>query len=303
MVPIATKLGGTVLQSSNGKLLNYVDIPLEADLFDLSMEEILEVAGGHVLHCGPFNAVCEEANIYQMWTEEYVHGLGDYLLDRTSEFDGDTVVLDVGAGDGLLVHFLKEFVDTQTKQQARKMQRKSNSKTNRTNSTQKPSLIATDDGSWGIFAKAEVEKLSMEDSIAKYKVNNTDESPNQQLIVLCSWMPMGEDWSAFFRDNGVDEYILIGEADDGTCGNNWDTWGNPEFRPMSEENKSSPASSVSGELPIRDSDPTEGDIFPPYVVDGYERWDMEPLSQYQFSRFDCAVSRSSKTVSFRKFKR
>ena len=54
-----------------------------------------------------------------MWTEEYVHGLGDYLLERASEFDGDTIVLDVGAGDGLLIHFLNEFVDLQKKRLAK----------------------------------------------------------------------------------------------------------------------------------------------------------------------------------------
>ena len=301
MVPIAESLGGTILQSASGELLNYADIPLDADLYNLSMEEILEVAGGHVRHCGAFNAVCEEANIYQMWSEEYVRGLGDYLLERSSESDGDTIVLDVGAGDGLLIHFLREYVDVQKTRQE-KRQRKTKSK-GRQGTLRMPTLIATDDGSWGIFAKAEVQKLSMVDSIARYKPQITDDgSPSQQLIVLCSWMPMGEDWSALFRENGIDEYILIGEADDGTCGNNWETWGNPDFRPTDDEVAPNDASQ-SGNKHSLHSDSTADNILPPYAVDGYERWDMDALSSYQFSRFDCAVSCGSTTVSFRKVDR
>ena len=49
-------------------------------------------------------------------------------------------------------------------------------------------------------------------------------------IVLVGWMPMDEDWSADIRScPSVREYILIGEADDGCCGHNWWTWGNPDW--------------------------------------------------------------------------
>jgi hypothetical protein len=268
----------------------------------LSMEEILEIAGGHVIHCGPFNTVCEEAEMFQMWTEEYVSSLGGYLLDRTSKFEGETVVLDVGAGDGLLVHFLKEFVELETKRQSRRQKsskpRQSSSPIRKIpgSSSKLPTLVATDDGSWGIFAKAEVEKLNVKDSVVKYAGRN---DPKRQLIVLCSWMPMGADWTALFREHGVDEYILIGEADDGTCGHNWETWGNPDFYPDSAMQSSD--SETDSDDPS-DSKSVTGsvDILPSHAVDNYERWDMDNLSQYQFSRFDCAVSRSSKTVSFRK---
>ena len=52
----------------------------------------------------------------------------------------------------------------------------------------------------------------------------------QPSMVLCAWMPMGRDLSrAFRRCESVQEYVLLGEADDGACGDNWETWGNPAF--------------------------------------------------------------------------
>ena len=282
MVPIAKRLGGKVLES-NGQLLNFAEIPLDADLSDITIEELLEVTGSHVMDCGAFNAVCEEAGIYQLWTEEYVTHLGGYLLERSFEFDGETCVLDVGAGDGLLVKFLTEFLELEKKRLS-KIPGKSRIQ-------EIPTVIATDDGSWGIFAKAQVEKLNMRDALTKYKTTNSDSDRKRQLIILCSWMPMGEDWSVFFRQHEVDEYILIGEADDGSCGHNWDTWGNPSFLPAEGSNSS---------LKVSGDPQGPEDKQPLYLADGYERWDMEALAQYQFSRFDCAVSRSSKTVSFRR---
>jgi hypothetical protein len=284
MVPIAEKLGGRVLES-RGTLLNYADIPLDAELYDITVEQLLEVTGGHVTHCGPFNAVCEEAEIFQMWTQDFVSHLGKYLTDRAANFNGETVVLDVGAGDGLLVRFLDEMLEREAKRVSRTPGKRRSQKP--------PTLVAADDGSWGIFAKAQVENLNMTDSILKYKTGEDDKK--RQLIVLCSWMPMGEDWTAFFREHGIDEYILIGEADDGTCGHNWETWGNPDFLPFEEDHE---INSEGDQVPYATKD-----LVPPYKQDGYERWDMEALSQFQFSRFDCAASRSSKTVSFRKKRR
>jgi hypothetical protein len=288
MIPIAEKLGGSVLELEEGVLLNHAEIPLDANLYDLSVEELLEVTGGHVVNCGPFNVVCEEADIYQLWTQEYVQHLGKYLLDRSMmETKKKTVIVDVGAGDGLLIHFLKEYMETEFH---KRRKNSTHNKSNNKHTTSLPTLIATDDGSWGIFAKAEVEKLNAQDTLAKYGGAANDSNGGQQLIVLCSWMPMGQDWSAMFRAAGADEYILIGEADDGTCGHNWDTWGNVDFRDdVVDENDNA----------ISSSSPPP----PSYVFEGYQRWDMDVLSQFQFSRFDCAVSRSSKTVSFRRKKR
>jgi hypothetical protein len=140
-------------------------------------------------------------------------------------------------------------------------------------------------GSWNAPIYDNVERLSVVRSLEKYrprKVSSTDnnsEVVQSRLIVLCSWMPPGQDWTKDFRnERQVEEYILIGESDDGTCGDNWLTWGNSDFR--------------------TDND-NAVDFTAPYVADGYERINLDDLSQLQFSRFDCQRSRESMTVSFR----
>merc|ERR1719491_329356 len=140
-----------------------------------------------------------------------------------------------------------------------------------------PTIIATDDGSWRapIYNNRyiQVEKLSSIEAMHKY-----GDVQEKRLIVLCSWMPQGVDFTSDFRERGqVEEYILIGEADNGSCGHNWLTWGNPDFKS------------------------TEGDdCTAPCVADGYQRVNLDDLSLLQMSRFDCKRSSESMTVSFRR---
>lgn len=343
MIPTATQLRGKVLsvqrrgrESRNGKdenelhyLNRVVDVSEDASTRDIPLVDIVDlVAGGHVAKCGPLNLLCEEASVYQWWTHEYVTHLGDYLWARAKQVQPQraTLVLDVGAGDGLLVRHLKEYVQhkvgleeaaatsssvaSKTKRRKQRRNQKESHPIHH-DATTNPlavlsptpiTFVATDDLSWGIFAKAEVEKLSVEQSLAKYASlnrisndndDNVHKSPRQtQVIVLCSWMPMGQDWTALFRQANVDEYILIGEAEDGSCGHNWETWGNPDFYdsqpPPQQQN-------------VKDDDGDDDATIPPYTRDGYVRWDMDDaLTPFQFSRFDCALSKSGKTVSFRK---
>jgi hypothetical protein len=338
-VTTVTVTPGRLAQPQQQPYLEYTNhavIPSTTDLTNISLEEILDVVtGGHVATCGPLNALCQEANFYQLWTKEYIEHLGDYLLDRAarstvrSQAEGgghsnhkgrgdddddnskNLLVLDIGAGDGLLIRCLQEYMtrklgsteEGDTARRIRKGQKSTMSDAHRS----MPTLVATDDMSWGIFAKATVEKLSVQQALQKYvplsvnKDGDTDgrEGQNmtqrrQRAVVLCSWMPMGLDWTALFRDCGVEEYILIGEADDGSCGHNWKTWGNPAFFDSQEEDNLHDNASRDG---------GNGVPVPPYEMDGYERWDMHALSQFQFSSFDCSVSKSSKTVSFRKRRR
>ncbi len=314
-----------------------MDVPKDTNVDSTGLEDILEVVTrGYVKNCGPLNALCQEANFYQLYSREYIQHLGDYLLKRTAMrrmdveqqapqtadhellnetavVSSDTIVIDIGAGDGLLMHCLRDYMErkvmglpmTDVKKGKKKRGKSSGGSKNKSNRQAViPTMIATDDMSWRIFAKAQVEKLSVEQALEKYASNHTDpSSPDDdskqrpQVIVICSWMPMGQDWTSQFRKANVDEYILIGEADDGSCGDNWLTWGNPAFYDQSAGIKTS--SDHDEESNFFDS---EGNPSPLYAKEGYQRMDMDPLTNYQFSSFDLANSKSSKTVSFRKRK-
>lgn len=88
-------------------------------------------------------------------------------------------VLEVGAGDGWLAQALRN---------------------------RGVSIIATDDGSMRIKPVTPVECLDYRKAIQKFQPD----------LILCSWMPLREDWTPSFRE-AVDEYVLIGE-DGGCCG-------------------------------------------------------------------------------------
>jgi hypothetical protein len=308
-------LGGQVIEL-RGKSLRFVDAPPDQDMSMLTLEEILEAAGGHVMNCGPLNALCEEAGVYQLWTRDYIENLGKYLLKRTAAFGGETIVLDVGAGDGLLAQSLRIYFEKGV--EPSKSKKSGPRRTRPVQSSQPsprrplkiPSVVAADDGSWSITVseKVNVEKLGVEEAIARY-ANDSE----QQVIVLCSWMPMGDDWTPIFRKGGVDEYILIGECDDGQCGDNWETWGNHDFLSEVADKELNKAISVDDD---RDSDnDTDAQIADAeasidllatpraYEADGYARNDIDDLLPYQFSRYDCALSKFGKTVSFRRVDR
>lgn len=118
--------------------------------------------------------------------------LGDYILQRCEA--KPTTIIDIGAGDGLLMHYLQDYM----------IAKHGKTRSRRRNPEDVPfKLIATDDGSWGIFAKAKVEKLDVEQSLEKYGKTADD----HQLLILCSWMPQMVDWTKRFREIGADEYV------------------------------------------------------------------------------------------------
>jgi len=77
-------------------------------------------------------------------------------------------------------------------------------------------VVATDDGSWLDGRRSwpgalptDVEPLPYATALARY----------QPGIVLCAWMPLGEDWTPAFRAcPAVTDYILIGEGPGGCTG-------------------------------------------------------------------------------------
>lgn len=274
-------------------------VSTDGKINNLNIQHIIhQKLQGQIAHSGPLNAFFEmrrREDSYELWTREYIFGLAKYLLDRIAEMDRqqgaqqtDTIILDVGAGDGRLAYFLR-----------RAMKEQKQIKSPSSQQVNLPTIIATDDGSWKapLYSNRhiQVEQLSAIESLQKYAKYAGEGEGNEKtrLIVLCSWMPPGQDWTVDFRrpmgtptgtaadavERLVEEYILIGEADDGTCGHNWYTWGNPAFL---------------------DSEYEEEQRVAPYRSDGYTRVDLEELSLLQFSRFDCKRSSESMTVSFRR---
>jgi hypothetical protein len=99
----------------------------------------------------------------------------------------------------------------------------------------------------------------------------------------------------------VDEYVLIGECDDGQCGDNWATWGNPHFLDDDDDAQQAEGVGMSnqGDSSAEDAATTTSRP-PPFEADGYERVDLDFLAPHQFSRYDSRVSKSGRTVSFRR---
>jgi hypothetical protein len=173
---------------------------------DIIIERIIHRnLNGQVEYSGPMNAYFEMRNrddTYELWTYEYIKGLAKYLLCRIHELDErdncqlETTILDVGAGDGRLVHFLCRAMDEEMNAGGKGRKRMKNSEEKQ---IIYPKIIATDDGSWNAPFYDNVERLSVVSSLEKYRprkvssTDNTSEVVQSRLIVLCSWMPPGLD--------------------------------------------------------------------------------------------------------------
>jgi hypothetical protein len=302
---VRTKLGGDVLISQGGaSCLTQVENE-NTSTSNLLFEEVLEVGGIPVLQTNAFHLVCEHANIYQMWTREYIEHLGQYLQNQSDSFDGETLILDVGAGDGILSQCLREFfhVKYKTKKANLYPKQTNGGKQNRSILNRYPPLvIATDNYSARIETKAKVLHYDAVETV-DFFTGKGDSDEVRQVIVICSWMPKNEDWTKHFRESNVDEYILIGEADDGHCGDNWATWGNPYFHEAyGVDNSFTTAVDEYCKSNTDDAQKKRDHVIPVplYETDGYVRRNLDFLSRYQFSRFDSRVSKNGQTVSFRR---
>lgn len=134
----------------------------------------------------------------------------------------------------------------------------------------KVKIVATDSGDWGLKSDFQVEQLGHQEAMEKY----------QPEVVVFSWMPYQEDISKDFRSNeSVQEYVLIGETDWGCCGDEWETWG----------------------LAWSRDDEGEGDDTPLHKKDGFERVNLDDISDLQSCRTDSPGEyHHSSTVSFRR---
>ncbi|MBA7496077.1 hypothetical protein ES702_06675 [subsurface metagenome] len=134
----------------------------------------------------------KETPRFELLNQEFIESLSSYLNTRVEELgatqEKPVTILDVGAGDGRLTHFISKSLQTK--------------------SLGKFQMIAVDDGERGIKPNFPVEQVSsVEDALRKHQPD----------IVICSWMEDGKDWTVFFRNTqSVKEYILIGEPE--ICG-------------------------------------------------------------------------------------
>ncbi len=195
----------------------------------------------------------KEFPVYELFNEEYVEALAEYCIERAKEYssskENPLVILEIGAGNGRLSHFLGQKLEERAPGQTK--------------------IIATDSGEWNLKKDSFVESLAHKEALEKYK----------PAIVISSWMPLGKDFTQDIRNSkGVQEYILIGEADGGCCGDNWKTWGISE----------------------------EGEKTPLYEKDGFVRENLDKVGEKQVCRTDCFDDflkgdlRHSSTVSFRR---
>lgn len=172
---------------------------------------------------------------------EYIQTFADYLSTRTHELrttiQAPLVVLQAGTYSNRLAYFLKRSVNSQ--------------------------LIT--------YVSVDLtERSNAHDDLKKALEHH---HPN---IVICPWMPYQKDWTESFRGAGVQEYILIGEADGGCCGDEWLTWGL-----MADEHEGEES---------------------PYLRDGYERFDLSGEGWEHLCGTDASPDRPyhSQTISFRK---
>ena len=277
MQSISARYGGKT-EVVRGGALCWNELPENTSTKDVPLSDILQLVGANVHMCGPINTWLEQRRQFQFWTREYIAELGDYLIQRCEGL-ANVTILEVGAGDGLLTALLQDYVQNHATMRNRRTHAKRAGKGTKWHRIKHPpstpKFVATDNESWSIRKKATVMKMDYQQAMETYAV----EDGGGALIVLCSWMPMNDDWTAVFRKNSaVVEYILIGEADDGQCGSHWETWGNRHFR--------EPHDSYTETVP--------------YEKDGFRRQELSHLLPYQFSRYDSALSKEGTTVSFRR---
>ena len=232
------------------------------------LESILEAAGCCVYGRNEFNQFCEEFEFYEFLTSTYLDELVNYIKERSHESlssrggsknsmqkrkgkGNHYTVLEVGAGSGRMSYYLKE-----------KLKHDKNI-----------FIIATDPGSWQLTKHFRVEPYSYQDAIKAFQPN----------MILTSWMPLGEDWTNVMRRcNSVEEYLLIGEADGGCCGDAWKTWGVREDDNYSKKNKK------RSNMPL-------------YERDGFLKLYLHQLSNLQLQRYDSKhFNNNSQTVAFRR---
>ena len=142
--------------------------------------------------------------IYLLPTCDLVEGLALWVVRERRKLAADAPmrVLEVGAGDGTLALHLRAALSRD------ELQDRANPIT----------VVASDSGELGLAPAAGIDVLALGADAALDAV-----APH---IVICAFMPLGQDWTAAFRAcPSVRRYLLLGEVDEGCCGRPWSTWG------------------------------------------------------------------------------
>lgn len=143
----------------------------------------------------------KERPVFEFFNEEHLTALADYFVGKIKEHGASEerplVILEIGAGNGRLAHFLQQKLEERAPRQTK--------------------VIATDSGAWlSVQRDFPVEQLQHDEAMEKYRPD----------IVICSWIPYKKDFSKDIRKfDSTKEYVLIGEVDGDLCGHDWETWG------------------------------------------------------------------------------
>ena len=144
--------------------------------------------------------------LHELLVHEHIEGITRHLFSIMTAGNHCEVtckVLELGAGDGRLSHYLRRYMSASHHGNSKNLNLV---------------VTATDLHPNKSFAGEEVEAGDYEQALTRHA--NAD-------IVICSWMPPFDDWTAAIRRvPTVREYILIGNPD--SCGHPWRTWGRPE---------------------------------------------------------------------------
>jgi hypothetical protein len=290
-----------------------------AALESWGLEDVLESVGCCVAGMNEFNLFCERNFVYEMLTEEYVRGLWAHISRTCGRLQrelgaSELVVLEVGAGSGSLSHAL----DLQRRLEAA-AGAKSSRRAHETETPAPVRVVATDTGIWRAKHHRRVKGGSAGGAAGAFPVAQMDYRSALEHykphVVVCSWMPMGDDWTQAFRDApSVQEYILVGEKDDGCCGHPWLTWGHRGdggSGPLFSANRDLLSKYQGRSLDLfhwlsRSGSAAPGapatsrpDAVPPFEADGFARTELGALRRLQLSRYDRKhYAANSHTVSF-----
>jgi hypothetical protein len=284
------------------------------------LEEVLESVGCCVAGMNEFNLFCERNFVYEMLTEEYTRELWAHVSRTCARLQrelgaSELVVLEVGAGNGSLAYALDK---------QRRIEAAAGAKASRkAQALEAPApvsirVVATDTGVWKAKHHRRAKGARATGGAGAFPVAQMDYRAALEHykphVVVCSWMPMSDDWTQAFRDApSVHEYVLVGEKDEGCCGHQWLTWGHRgdgSSGPLFSENKDLLAKYHGRSLDLfhwlsRSAPAAPGaqasapGAVPPFQADGFERTELLALRRLQLSRYDRKhYAANSSTVSF-----